>query len=376
MPSTGGKLVWTVEEDELLKGLVKKHGDTAWSAIAKDMGTKGSKQCRRRWKNVLSINAKCTGWTEEEDAKLIEYHRELGNKWTAISKRFGDRTDNATKNRWHALCRKRPELVSSEGPISKVGVKRGTKTHSLIMGDSTSVSDPSVGMQQYSSKGVVMPTPFDQQDTNAVNPMEFFKQNLGGEAYGSMQAQQQQLSRLSQLSNLARAFEDMKKNQAQFAQMPSMELSDSFQKWLGSQMFNGMPWGSLQMPSQPFGTLGDLDNILVSNISEGASKTEHSKGSANNNDSSGEFFDAALQFSGLQHGLSSEQQDMLAMLLKQPTSRLPDASITGDKRKRESSTLEFDNLTMPPSNDDLRLLLSSLAKEMANKGEHQNVDKK
>jgi hypothetical protein len=366
MPA-GGKLVWTNEEDELLKVLVEKYGDTSWSAIAKDMGTKGSKQCRRRWKNVLTINAKCTGWTEEEDEKLIKYHRELGNKWTAISKRFGDRTDNATKNRWHALCRKRPELLSAEGPISKIGVKKGTKTHSLIMGDSTSVSDPSAGLQQYSSQaGAVMLTPFDQKDssTHMIHPTDLFKQNFDPMALGSLQSQH--FSRLSQLSNLARAFEEMKKKQVPSGQMPSMELSDSFQKWLGSQMFSGLPWGSMQMPSQPIGTLGELDNVLLANIaSEGASKTEHSKETGGSKDVPGQTFDAVLQSNGLQNSLNTEQRDMLGVLFQQPPRKETDTSTTGGKRKRDSSSLDFDELS-PPSNDDFQFLLSSLAKQMSN----------
>lgn len=364
MPPTGGKLVWTNEEDELLKVLVKKHGDTRWSAIAKDMGTKGSKQCRRRWKNVLTINAKNTGWTEEEDAKLIEYHRELGNKWTAISKRFGDRTDNATKNRWHALCRKRPALLSAEGPISKIGVKKGTKTHSLIMGDSTSVSDPSVGLEQYSSKGAVMPTPFDQKEpsANMIQSTDLARKHLDPMTLGS-----QHFSRLSQLSNLARAFDEIQRKQQLSSQMPSMDLSDSFQKWLGSQMFNGMSWGSMQMQSQPFGTLGELDPVLLANIaSENASKTEESKESDDSKHMSGQMLDLALQSNGLQNSLSTEQRDMLALLLQQPLSKESGTSITGEKRKRDSNSLELNETLTQQPNDDLQCLLSSLAKHMSN----------
>lgn len=67
------------------------HGAKAWSKIAKDLGTKGSKQCRRRWKNFLNMNAKTCGWSAEEDEQLIEAHRRCGNKWTEISRMFGDR---------------------------------------------------------------------------------------------------------------------------------------------------------------------------------------------------------------------------------------------------------------------------------------------
>jgi hypothetical protein len=48
-------------------------------------------QCRRRWTNHLSITAKTTEWTAEEDDRLVEAHSALGNKWMEISRIFGDR---------------------------------------------------------------------------------------------------------------------------------------------------------------------------------------------------------------------------------------------------------------------------------------------
>lgn len=120
-------LTWTPEEDKRLHNLVQQHGTKNWVLIASRMRTKTSKQCSRRWKNFLSMKTKTTIWTDSEDEQLIQYHRELGNRWTEISRRFGDRTDNAVKNRWHALCRKHPELAEEASPFTLVGVKRGTK---------------------------------------------------------------------------------------------------------------------------------------------------------------------------------------------------------------------------------------------------------
>jgi hypothetical protein len=97
-----------------------------------------------------------------------------GNKWTAISREFGDRTDNACKNRWHALVKKRPELLEVKVPISAVGVRKGTKTHSLIIEDS-SLTDPSAAMDVKSQSMAPTPgsgsaalpaTPFDVPSVN------------------------------------------------------------------------------------------------------------------------------------------------------------------------------------------------------------------
>jgi len=111
----------------MLRSLIQEHGTKKWSLIASLIKSKSSKQCRRRWKNSVDMEAKATTWTPSEDAQLVKFHRELGNKWTQISKRIGDRTDNAVKNRWHALCKKQPELAEEESPVTTVGVRRGTR---------------------------------------------------------------------------------------------------------------------------------------------------------------------------------------------------------------------------------------------------------
>lgn len=87
------------------------------------------------------MDSKATTWTPAEDNLLVKYHRELGNKWTQISKQFGDRTDNAVKNRWHALCRKQPELAEEESPLTTVGVRRGTRTRQLTDDFSSDASE-------------------------------------------------------------------------------------------------------------------------------------------------------------------------------------------------------------------------------------------
>ena len=66
-------------------------GTKKWALIATKIKTKGSKQCRRRWKNFLNMNAKTCSWSPEEDEQLVSLHRIHGNKWTEIYKDFGDR---------------------------------------------------------------------------------------------------------------------------------------------------------------------------------------------------------------------------------------------------------------------------------------------
>lgn len=294
----GCKLVWTEEEDEIMRAMVKKFGEGRWSLLAEAVKTKNAKQCRRRWKNHLAINAKHTDWNTEEDNRLIAYHQRLGNKWTAISKEFGDRTDNACKNRWHALVKKRPELKELKVPLSGVGVRKGTKTHSLILeGDSLSLgTDPSIGMPHSKvnitgPQQVALPaTPFDAPSANLgqnqpqqpATAQEYLAQLLGN---GSLQnfLGSQQISSLPQPSALAglgtinvgqvlgaqlptmmnernaQALYTMisqKMTDVGMSGLPSMEFSDSFQKNLGSLLL-GHPGGGTE--GEPGTANGDAD---------------------------------------------------------------------------------------------------------------------
>ncbi|KAK3265018.1 hypothetical protein CYMTET_26273 [Cymbomonas tetramitiformis] len=120
MTSVGRQTTWTTEEDETLRDLVEKHGCKKWSLIASKMPSKASKQCRRRWQNYLNAFVKKGSWSPEEDAILLDGHKKYGNRWTEIAKMVQGRTDNAVKNRYMALCKKRAREKSKEpgaGPL-------------------------------------------------------------------------------------------------------------------------------------------------------------------------------------------------------------------------------------------------------------------
>ena len=108
---------WTDGETDLLKHLVCKHGSKAWTVVAESMQTRNSKQCRRRWKNFIAFpERKDSQWTDREDNVLLEEYDRVGNRWTDIATKLTGRTDNAVKNRWGLLqkrkgCKAAPRLA-------------------------------------------------------------------------------------------------------------------------------------------------------------------------------------------------------------------------------------------------------------------------
>jgi hypothetical protein len=94
------------EEDSQLRDLVSQLGPQKWSRIAAEMPERNARSCRERWINYLAPSINQTPWTQEEDRLLLEKQRELGSKWTQISKFFDGRTDIHIKHRWLILSRK------------------------------------------------------------------------------------------------------------------------------------------------------------------------------------------------------------------------------------------------------------------------------
>lgn len=89
------------EEDEQLKKLVDEMGGKKWKNIAKHMPGRTGKQCRDRYKNYLVPGFFNDHWNKEEDEMLLKLYKELGPKWSKMSKFFNNRNANSLKNRWN-----------------------------------------------------------------------------------------------------------------------------------------------------------------------------------------------------------------------------------------------------------------------------------
>jgi len=95
---------WTPDEDQLLRDLVNA-GHKNWGSLAEKVPGRTSKQCRERWFHALDPNINKTPYTPEEDAIVLKWHAELGNRWATIAKSLNGRTENSVKIRYKALDR-------------------------------------------------------------------------------------------------------------------------------------------------------------------------------------------------------------------------------------------------------------------------------
>ncbi|EAY05451.1 Myb-like DNA-binding domain containing protein [Trichomonas vaginalis G3] len=120
---------FTKAEDDLLKQLVAKFGESNWMAVASHMKTRTPRQCRERYKNYLSDKIKNGPWTHEEEVLLQEKVKELGQKWAKIALFFESRSDVNVKNHWTALVNRqiRENLSMKNNPAQPIVKAEETK---------------------------------------------------------------------------------------------------------------------------------------------------------------------------------------------------------------------------------------------------------
>ncbi|KAG5403859.1 hypothetical protein IGI04_009978, partial [Brassica rapa subsp. trilocularis] len=99
---------WTPEEDEKLVSYIQAHGPGKWRTLPKNAGLKRcGKSCRLRWTNYLRPDIKRGEFSLQEEETIIQLHRLLGNKWSAIAIHLPGRTDNEIKNYWNTHIKKK-----------------------------------------------------------------------------------------------------------------------------------------------------------------------------------------------------------------------------------------------------------------------------
>lgn len=79
---------WTPEEDTRLRKAVEAFNNS-WVDVASMLPGRTNEQCRERWAEI-GVNEGGKGpWSTEEDQRLLDAVKELGNKWKMVSGRVG-----------------------------------------------------------------------------------------------------------------------------------------------------------------------------------------------------------------------------------------------------------------------------------------------
>ncbi|CAD8202838.1 unnamed protein product [Paramecium pentaurelia] len=103
---TLSRQLWSQEEDEQLKELVKKYGKK-WSKICTVMNWRTGKQVRERYLNQLQMHINNEKWTDQEDKMILKLYKKFGTKWSYISSLLNGRPENMVKNRFYATLKRR-----------------------------------------------------------------------------------------------------------------------------------------------------------------------------------------------------------------------------------------------------------------------------
>lgn len=106
--------VFSIEEDEKLRRLVKEYGTQEWDLISEIMKTRNPRQCRERWKHYLSAPNTNKPWTRKDDELLMINYRKYGKKWTKLAKFFRGRSDLSVKNRVEQLLKNQDRKINEE----------------------------------------------------------------------------------------------------------------------------------------------------------------------------------------------------------------------------------------------------------------------
>ncbi|KAH9496921.1 hypothetical protein Btru_010179 [Bulinus truncatus] len=123
---------WSETEDKNLLSAYQMFG-SAWSRIAKFVGTRNSLQCRDRYCNCLAPSLNFERFTYDDDVKLLKLHKKMGPLWAKMVPHFKGRTDHMLLARYNRLkkWKKKTEWFN----------KLSERTRKLLLGKSLSAQE-------------------------------------------------------------------------------------------------------------------------------------------------------------------------------------------------------------------------------------------
>lgn len=94
---------WTNVEDEILKAAVMKYGLNQWARISSLLTRKTPKQCKARWNEWLDPAVRKTGWTKEEEERLLHLAKVMPQQWKSIAPIVGRTAEQCLTHYEHML---------------------------------------------------------------------------------------------------------------------------------------------------------------------------------------------------------------------------------------------------------------------------------
>lgn len=145
---------WTSIEDEILKAAVQKYGTNQWARVSSLLPKKTAAQAKSRWVEWLNPLISKSGWTSEQDKRLIELTRLLPNQWRSIASIIG-RTATQCIERYQLLIDEASGSESNNdlkltGPGIETLPAVGQPTAQII--DNEAVHDPNFAHETQPAK--------------------------------------------------------------------------------------------------------------------------------------------------------------------------------------------------------------------------------
>lgn len=138
-----GRQMWTLEEDELLRGAIDHGGARRWVNIAEHVPGKTAKQCRSRWFEQIGPYKTDDPWTEAEYLVLVQLVSVEGRRWAIISQQMLGRTANDVKNKYNSLVNQgRAPYILSAPRTPKAVCRERKQKHSRRQQQVTMPSTP------------------------------------------------------------------------------------------------------------------------------------------------------------------------------------------------------------------------------------------
>lgn len=82
-----------------------------WRSVADHLPGRNNKECRKRWYQKFAANTNSGSWTEEEDGRLRTAIALHGAKWASVAKDVGTRSSEQCSKRWNDVLN--PDLDRS-----------------------------------------------------------------------------------------------------------------------------------------------------------------------------------------------------------------------------------------------------------------------